>query len=349
MLAQTDVSSGVTVRASYDGNGNIVAWTNTNGNAPTYICEYDAFGNTLVSEGRNPSPFGFSTKMRDEQTDLYYYGFRYYDPVTGRWLSRDPIAERGGINLYEFSDNAGMDYVDCFGLDPNNPLATDISGNISWKQDGKKTRNGKISYTLKHYSDCRLVVEVHVRFVMPNKMKKVWDKTDNNGISQGQMVVNQINQGIANRWNNKYKLCCENCITRCKQGIKIEAVLAEDNTGNNIQIFNDPNAHASFEDQWNLAQGQGIGDAAAHEFGHFLGNPEGYGLVSDINTDVFNRLPGLQNGIPRPQEGVDTEKNGIMGLHGGDAQYNDFWNILANAWRVKLTGCSLKKIDATCK
>jgi RHS repeat-associated protein len=35
---------------------------------------------------------------------LYYYGYRYYEPTAGKWLSRDPIAERGGLNLYAFKD-----------------------------------------------------------------------------------------------------------------------------------------------------------------------------------------------------------------------------------------------------
>jgi uncharacterized protein RhaS with RHS repeats len=35
-----------------------------------------------------------------------YYGYRYYDPVTGRWPSRDPIGERGGVNLYGFGNNS---------------------------------------------------------------------------------------------------------------------------------------------------------------------------------------------------------------------------------------------------
>ncbi len=36
------------------------------------------------------------------------YGFRYYEPVTGRWPSRDPIEERGGVNLYGFVGNGGV-------------------------------------------------------------------------------------------------------------------------------------------------------------------------------------------------------------------------------------------------
>jgi RHS repeat-associated protein len=47
---------------------------------------------------------------------LVYYGYRFYDPITGRWPSRDPIEEEGGINLYGFVGNDGIDRVDYLGL-----------------------------------------------------------------------------------------------------------------------------------------------------------------------------------------------------------------------------------------
>ena len=47
---------------------------------------------------------------------LHYYGFRYYSPQTGRWLSRDPIGEEGGINLYGFVGNDGVNRWDYLGL-----------------------------------------------------------------------------------------------------------------------------------------------------------------------------------------------------------------------------------------
>ena len=44
------------------------------------------------------------------------YGYRYYDPQHGRWISRDPIEENGGVNLYGMVNNSGIQYVDGFGL-----------------------------------------------------------------------------------------------------------------------------------------------------------------------------------------------------------------------------------------
>ncbi|MCH7228693.1 RHS repeat-associated core domain-containing protein [Haloferula sp. A504] len=45
------------------------------------------------------------------------YGYRWYDPVTGRWPSRDPIGEQGGYNLYGFVGNDGVSRWDRLGLD----------------------------------------------------------------------------------------------------------------------------------------------------------------------------------------------------------------------------------------
>ena len=118
LLVQTTVASGVKEGASYDGNGNIVAWTNSMASAPTARREYDAFGNTVVNEGVWPSSFGFSTKFQDTETGLYYYGYRFYDPVMGRWVSKDPIEEKGGLNLYGFLENFALGGNDVLGLEP---------------------------------------------------------------------------------------------------------------------------------------------------------------------------------------------------------------------------------------
>jgi RHS repeat-associated protein len=57
----------------------------------------------------------FSTKYQDTETGLYYYGYRYYNPSTGRWLNRDPIGEIDSDNLYAFSLNSPGDFFDNLG------------------------------------------------------------------------------------------------------------------------------------------------------------------------------------------------------------------------------------------
>jgi RHS repeat-associated protein len=63
------------------------------------------------------NPFRFSTKYQDDETDLIYYGCRYYNASTGRWPNRDLIGERGGMNLYGFVGNSPLNRVDRLGLD----------------------------------------------------------------------------------------------------------------------------------------------------------------------------------------------------------------------------------------
>lgn len=52
----------------------------------------------------------------DLTTGLYYYGYRWYDPLTGRWPSRDPIEEGGGVNLYGFVGNDGVNLWEIIAL-----------------------------------------------------------------------------------------------------------------------------------------------------------------------------------------------------------------------------------------
>lgn len=105
---------------TYDGNGNITAWVDSAG---TVVARqrYDAFGNIIQQQGTAPSNYGFSTKPMKTITGLLYYGFRYYDPVTGRWPSRDPIEEKGGLNMYAFVVNDSIGYFDIKGHSANQP------------------------------------------------------------------------------------------------------------------------------------------------------------------------------------------------------------------------------------
>ena len=101
----------------YDANGNVTAYRNeTRGYAAQYA--YDAFGNMVLFTGPMASFFahGFSTKYYDFEPDLYYYGYRFYSPVLGRWISRDPIGERGGVNVFVYCRNSIPTSFDKLGL-----------------------------------------------------------------------------------------------------------------------------------------------------------------------------------------------------------------------------------------
>ena len=76
---------------------NVTELTNDNGTVvATY--RYTAFGQLRSSSGpaADENDYRFSTKPFDATSECYYYGYRYYDPMMGRWLNRDPIGENGG-------------------------------------------------------------------------------------------------------------------------------------------------------------------------------------------------------------------------------------------------------------
>ena len=108
LLAVVDDDSAVDFYL-YDANGNVGQLVNAlTGDIDAHY-EYDPFGRLLKSTGSkaNQNPYRFSTKPMDQQTGLYYYGYRYLDVELGRWVNRDPIEELGGLNLYLFVFNNG--------------------------------------------------------------------------------------------------------------------------------------------------------------------------------------------------------------------------------------------------
>ena len=103
---------------AFDGNGNIMALLNAADGTLAANYDYGAFGEPIRITGvmaRN-NPFRFSTKYADDESDLLYYGYRYYKPSTGTWQNRDPIEEQGGLDLYEFCGDDAIGNYDSLGL-----------------------------------------------------------------------------------------------------------------------------------------------------------------------------------------------------------------------------------------
>jgi RHS repeat-associated protein len=73
----------------YDGGGTVRALTNAAG-AVTDSYEYDAFGNGVSTSGSTPNNYLYRGEAYDSDLGLYYLRARYYDPLTGRFMSRDP-------------------------------------------------------------------------------------------------------------------------------------------------------------------------------------------------------------------------------------------------------------------
>jgi len=81
--------------------------------------DYDPYGRLIRETGPKAAscPFRYSTKYRDPDLELYYYGHRWYDAAAMKWLTPDPIGERGGANLTAFCDGDPINKVDPLGLD----------------------------------------------------------------------------------------------------------------------------------------------------------------------------------------------------------------------------------------
>ena len=72
---------------------------------------------------------------------MAYYGYRYYDPKTGRWPSRDPIGERGGMNLYGFVGNSCLNESDFLGLCEKGKIK-DVKVTVQVQTGGANTFSG---------------------------------------------------------------------------------------------------------------------------------------------------------------------------------------------------------------
>lgn len=106
----------------YDGNGNVTHVLDASGNVEAQH-RYTAFGGDLESVTNTTfaqrNSWRFSTKYLDREVEttegLYYYGYRFYLTALGRWSSRDPIGERGGVNLYAMVNNGAINHADKLG------------------------------------------------------------------------------------------------------------------------------------------------------------------------------------------------------------------------------------------
>jgi RHS repeat-associated protein len=99
----------------FDARGNVAGLVDS---SQTVAASYDytPFGVPLARTGALNQPVRFSTKAYDEGTGLLYYGYRFYSPWLGRWLTRDPLGERPGANLYQFVSCNPIAHLDPLGL-----------------------------------------------------------------------------------------------------------------------------------------------------------------------------------------------------------------------------------------
>ena len=118
---------------AHDGNKNVSEVIAANGDVAAHY-EYAPFGAVTASVGEHASlnPWRFSSEYAEDDTATLYYNYRHYEPVTGRWLRRDPIGEEGGCGLYVCLENQLGIAVDWLGL-------ARLSLEYETSEEGKKT------------------------------------------------------------------------------------------------------------------------------------------------------------------------------------------------------------------
>ena len=133
---------------AYDGNGNVVGLKDATTLTWSARYEYGPFGelirgsSTTAADMAKANPIRFSTKYQDNESELLYYGYRFYNASTGRWLNRDPIDQidialrkrqfraQEMRNLYCFLRNESVRMIDPFGLEGLCPDGWQYNGEI---------------------------------------------------------------------------------------------------------------------------------------------------------------------------------------------------------------------------
>jgi RHS repeat-associated protein len=165
LLAVTKASSSATNAyfAGTDANGNVTAYVDGGGTAVAHYA-YSAFGETTAKSGSMADDFThrFSTKPFDVETGYSKYQQRDYIPPLARWASRDPIEEKGGLNLYCANANDYINGIDLFGwtgLDFSKLPSTCGKCSIKYMEEqgvgGGLTQPARILLGYPNYSQCK--------------------------------------------------------------------------------------------------------------------------------------------------------------------------------------------------
>lgn len=115
--------------------------TNLDGEVVQHI-EYVPFGEVFIEERNSVwnTPYLFNAKEFDEETGMYYYGARYYEPRLSLWMSTDGQQEEyPNISSYTYSASSPVNYVD-----PDGNLVIFVNGYYN-------TRSGLITRYITEY------------------------------------------------------------------------------------------------------------------------------------------------------------------------------------------------------
>jgi RHS repeat-associated protein len=117
----------------YDGSANVRTLTDATGTV-TDTYDYDAWGNVVNTISTTPNVYLYRGEQYDADLNLYYLRARYYNPITGRFSSRDPYAGEVlnplTLHKYLYSGSDPVDLSDPSGMLYKGPITTKSPGRV---------------------------------------------------------------------------------------------------------------------------------------------------------------------------------------------------------------------------
>lgn len=168
--------------------------TNLDGEVAQHI-EYVPFGEVFIEERNNTwnTPYLFNAKEFDEETGMYYYGARYYEPRLSLWMSTDPMEEKyPDISSYTYCHNNPITLIDPNGM-------TDyynLNGKLVRNVDDGKTDRIMLLINSKKDDKVNAAIEQGTFIKVPSnkvvdKMEEAYNLTENTGKEHGFRVGNK--------------------------------------------------------------------------------------------------------------------------------------------------------------
>ena len=177
-----------------DHLGNSAFITDEKGEVYQHL-EYFPFGETFIEEHSNQqrTPYLYNAKELDDETGLYYYGARYYDPITSIWENVDPswdLPNQISTSPYAYVQNNPISYIDPDGS------ANQFFGDLLTPQAGNKLVTDLLENSKNKYLKARILKQL-------NKFKPTQRAAATKDGSSGNSSSTETNANAGNNAGNK--------------------------------------------------------------------------------------------------------------------------------------------------